>query len=207
MSSVKVNGESTVARPFSETDNPAPEDAYGISKREAEDALREISTLTGMEIVIVRPPLVYGPGVKGNFLRLMRLVGRGIPLPLASISNQRSLVYLGNLVDAITACIDSPAAAGKTYLVSDGKDVSTPELIRRLAAVLGRPSRLFPFPHSLLALGGAILGKRDEVARLTGSLQVDSTRIRDDLHWQPRFSLDQGLAETARWFLQEAANR
>ena len=207
MSSVKVNGESTVSQPFTEADTPAPEDAYGMSKNEAERALHDIAARSSMEIVIVRPPLVYGPGVKGNFLRLMRVVHRGTPLPLASVRNRRSLVYLGNLVDAVIACIESPAAAGGTYLVSDGEDLSTPDLVRRLAQALGQPPRLFPCPTGLLRLGGAIIRRRAEIARLTGSLQVDSTRIRRELGWQPRFSVDEAIAETARWFLRQAADR
>ena len=205
LSSIKVNGEGfPLPRPLShgergayvETDAPAPQDAYGISKREAEDVLRQIGADTGMEIVILRSPLVYGPGVKGNFLRLLRLVDRGMPLPLASINNRRSLVYVGNLTDAIIACMDTPAAAGKTFLVSDGEDVSTPALIRKLAAGMGRPARLLPCPVALLELGAALVGQRDAVARLTGSLQVDASLLRNTLGWQPRYTLDQGLNAT-----------
>ena len=202
LSSVKVNGESTAAQPFSDVDPPLPEDAYGISKREAEDALWQIGADTGMEVVILRAPLVYGPGVKGNFLRLLRVVARGLPLPLASIDNRRSLIYVGNLVDAIVACIDVPAAAGKTWLVSDGEDVSTPALIRKLAAASGKPPRLLPCPVALLRFGAALLGQRAALQRLTGSLQVDSSRIRRELGWQPRYSLDQGLNATVRWYHQ-----
>lgn len=202
LSSIKVNGESTGERPFTANDAPLPLDAYGISKREAEDALRQIGANSGMEIVILRPPLVYGPGVKGNFLRLLQAVARGTPLPLASINNRRSLVYVGNLVDAIITCIDAPAAAGKTFLVSDGEDVSTPALIRKLAAVLNVTPRLLPCPPALLHFGAALLGKRAAAMRLTGSLTVDSTALRQALGWQPRYSLDQGLKATAQWYHQ-----
>lgn len=202
LSSVKVNGESTTGRvPFTETAVPAPEDAYGISKWEAEQVLSTIAAETGLEVVVLRAPLVYGPGVRGNFLSLMNALRRGLPLPLASIDNRRSLVYLGNLVDAIVACIESPAAAGRTYLVSDGEDVSTPELIRRLAAALRVPARLLPCPPALLALGSRIAGRSDAWRRLGGSLQVDSSRIRAELGWQPRYSMQLGLEETARWYL------
>lgn len=203
LSSIKVNGETTAPlHPFTEEDSPQPQDAYGTTKREAEDALREISARTSMEVVVLRPPLVYGPGVKGNFLRLLRLIDRGMPLPLASVNNLRSLVYVGNLVDAIVKCVDSPAAAGKTYLVSDGEDLSTPDLIRKLASAMGRTPRLLPCPPSLLHLGATLLGKRAEVLRLTGSLTMDSTRIRSELGWQPPFSVAQGLEETGRWYLK-----
>ena len=204
MSSIKVNGERTSGHPFTETDAPLPEDAYGISKWEAEQALGRIAHQTGLEIVVLRSPLVYGPGVKGNFLRLMALVVRGYPLPLASIHNRRSLIYVGNLVDAIIACLEQSAAAGKTYLVSDGEDISTPELIRAIASVLGIRAKLFPCPATFLTIGAALLGKSREVDRLIGSLQVDSSRIRAELAWQPRISLAQGLEQTAQWYLKAA---
>jgi nucleoside-diphosphate-sugar epimerase len=200
MSSVKVNGERTFDHSFTEIDMPQPGDAYGISKWEAEQALARIAKETGLEFVVVRSPLVYGPGVKGNFLHLMRLIARGTPLPLASVANRRSLIYVGNLVDAITACIEAPAAASKTYLVSDGEDVSTPDLIRAMAAALGVPARLFPFPAALLRLGAGMLGKSAEIARLIGSLQVDSTRIQNELGWRPRSTLTEGIEQTARWY-------
>jgi nucleoside-diphosphate-sugar epimerase len=141
--------------------------------------------------VILRPPLVYGPQVKGNFLRMLGAIARGVPLPLASVHNQRSLIYLGNLVDAIIACIDAPAAAGKTYLVSDGEDVSTPALIEKLAQAMGKSPRLLPCPPALLTLGATLLGKQAAIAR-----------IRRELNWQPQYSLDQGLAATAQWYHQ-----
>jgi nucleoside-diphosphate-sugar epimerase len=198
LSSVKVHGErSREDHPFSENDAPHPEDAYGRSKLEAEQALRRIADDTGLEVVVLRPPLVYGPGVKGNFLQLL-----GMPLPLASINNRRSLVYVGNLVDAIISCMDTQAAAGKTFLVSDGEDVSTPALVRKLAAALGNSPLLLPCPPALLHSGAALLGKRAAAMRLTGSLAVDSTHLRQELGWQPRYSLDQGLSATAQWYHQ-----
>ena len=207
LSSIKVNGEATPEHPFTEADAPAPQDAYGISKREAEDVLRDIAARSAMELVILRPPLVHGPGVKGNFLRLLQLIHRGIPLPLASVRNRRSLIHVVNLADAIVACMDAPAAAGKTFLVSDGEDVSTPELIRKLAAGMGCPARLLPCPVALLELGAALIGQRNAVARLTGSLQVDASLLRNTLGWRPRIPLDQGLIDTARWYHQAQIQR
>jgi len=200
LSSVKVNGESTAARPFTESDAPYPEDAYGRTKLEAEQALAGISAATGLEVVVLRPPLVYGPGVKGNFLRLMRLVARGLPLPLGAIRNQRSLVYVGNLADAIVKSLDAPQAAGRTYLVSDGEDLSTPDLVRGLARALGVKPRLLSLPPAALGLAATLAGKRAEFARLTGSLQVDSSRIRRELDWRPPFTLAHGLELTAKWY-------
>lgn len=206
LSSVKVNGEST-SRPFIESDRPNPHDAYGISKWEAERALMQIGKDTGMECVILRPPLIYGPDVRANFLSLMRAVARGVPLPLGALENRRSLLYLGNLVDAIRVCLSHSAAAGQLFLLSDGEDVSTPELVRRLAAVLLVRSRLLSVPLPLLHLAGWLTGRAGSVERLTGSLQVDSSRIRAMLGWAPPFSLDQGLAETADWYRQVVAKR
>lgn len=200
LSSIKVNGESTSSRPFSTDDTPAPEDAYGISKLEAENALREIADRSGMEWVILRPPLVYGPGVKGNFLRLLNAVAKGVPLPLASIDNRRSLVYVGNLVDAIITCIHAPAAAGRTFLVSDGENLSTPELVRRLAAAMERNPVLLPFPPALLRFGASLIGRHEAAMRLTGSLTIDDSALRRRLGWTPRFTLDQGFKETVQWY-------
>jgi len=199
ISSVKVHGEET-ASPYRENSPLAPQDPYGISKAEAETALWRVSRETGLEVVIVRPPLVYGPGVKANFRQLLTVVRRRIPLPLASISNKRSFVYVGNLVDALACCAKHPVAAGQTYLVNDGEDVSTPELIKRLAAALGVPARLLPFPPALMRIAGKISGRSSVVERLIGSLQVDSAKIRRELGWTPPFTLEQGLASTARWF-------
>lgn len=201
VSSIKVNGEETCnGMKFNEAVPPMPRDAYGISKWEAEQALGRISGETGMEVVIVRPPLVYGAGVKGNFFTMLSVVAKGIPLPFASLNNRRSLIYVGNLVDALMACMTHPAAAGQTYMVSDGDDVSTPELLRQLAGALGIQSRLFPCPQALLRFAGRIAGKSLQVGRLLGSLEVDSAKIRRDLNWVPPYSLQHGLRATADWY-------
>ena len=199
LSSIKVNGEQTVV-PFTEQDPPKPQDPYGVSKWEAEQALARVSKQTGMEIVVIRSPLVYGPGVRGNFLQLLNIVRQGIPLPLASIHNQRSLIYLGNLVDALARCVHDPRAAGRTYMVRDGEDLSTPELVRRLAVAMGSRVCLWSCPTSLLYWIGQVTGKRDILDRLVGSLQVNSSKIQIELDWDPPFTVDAGLAKTAAWF-------
>jgi nucleoside-diphosphate-sugar epimerase len=199
MSSIKVNGEASRA-PFTEEDSPNPHESYGVSKWEAERALATVSSQTGLETVVIRSPLVYGPGVGGNFLQLLNVVHKGIPLPLARIENRRSLIYRGNLVDALIRSAQDDRAAGRTYLVSDGEDLSTPELIRRLAKALALPSRLWPAPLSALQWLGQVAGKETMLERLLGSLQVDSSKMRRELDWHPPFLVDQGLAETAAWF-------
>ncbi|MDP1681014.1 MAG: SDR family oxidoreductase [Burkholderiales bacterium] len=199
ISSVKVNGEGRDV-PYRETDVPAPDNPYAISKWEAEQGLQRIARETGLEVVILRPPLVYGPGVKANFLRLMRMVGRGWPLPLGAIRNRRSLLYLGNFVDAIRVCVEHPAAAGQTFLLDDGEPVSTPDLIRAVARAMGRPVRLPAVPVGVLEMGGALLGKRAAVARLTDSLFVDGSAIRSRLGWVSPYTMQQGLdATVAGW--------
>lgn len=198
VSSVKVHGEETLI-PYDE-DSLCNPDPYGVSKIEAEQVLRRIEAETGLEVVIVRPPLVYGPGVKANFLRMMQTIQRSIPLPLASIKNRRSLLYVGNLADALAVCATHTNAAGQTYLVSDGIDVSTPELIRSVAAAMGVPARLFPMPVTVIQLFGTLTGKKTAVQRLAGSLAVDSSKIRRELDWKPPFTLEEGLKETAEWY-------
>lgn len=200
VSSVKVNGERTVDRPFTERDVPHPEDAYGRSKWEAEQRLTEISATTGMAVTVLRPPLMYGPGVKGNFLSLMRAVARGWPLPLASIRNARSLLYVGNLADAIACCLGDRRPGLQTYLLSDGEDVSTPDLVRRLAAHLDRPARLLPVPAGWLRLGLHLTGRSNAWDRLAGSLRVDGGAIARDLGWRPPHTLDAGLRQTVAWY-------
>lgn len=190
LSSVKVYGE---AGAYAEEDPPAPEEAYGISKYEAEVGLRQIAAETGMEVVIIRAPLVYGPHVRANFETLMRVVARGIPLPLGAIDNRRSLVALDNLVDFILTCIERPAAANETFLVSDGEDLSTTDLIRRLAQAMGRPARLIPVPPAVLMAAATLLGRRDVARRLLGSLRVDITKAKQRLAWVPPVSVDEGL--------------
>ncbi|HSQ04363.1 MAG TPA: NAD-dependent epimerase/dehydratase family protein, partial [Burkholderiales bacterium] len=175
------------------------EDVYGRSKIEAEQALAEIAGRSGMELAVIRPPLVYGPEVKANFLRLLVWVDSGLPLPFASVRNRRSLIYVGNLVDAIARCAEHPAARGP-FLVSDSETVSTPELVSCIARALDRPARLVPVPPALLRVVGMIAGRREEIRRLTGDLAVDCSRARRLLDWRPPYTLDAGLAETARWF-------
>jgi nucleoside-diphosphate-sugar epimerase len=194
LSSIKVNGEQTVLRaPFLCSDTPAPQDAYGVSKWEAEQALWEVSAKTGLEVVVVRPPLVYGPGVKGNLARLLKLVRLGLPLPFSAVQNKRSLIGLDDLVDLLIRCVDHPAAAGQTFLVSDGEDLSTPDLLRHMAAAMNRSPRLFPVPVSLVRLAGSALGKRAEIDRLVGSLQIDSSHTRQVLGWIPPVSVEEGI--------------
>lgn len=206
MSSIKVNGEKSRA-PFTEEDSPNPHDSYGVSKWEAERALAAVSSQTDLETVVIRSPLVYGPGVGGNFLQLLNVVQRGIPLPLARVENRRSLIYRENLVDALIRSAQDDRAAGRTYLVSDGEDLSTSELIRRLAKALALPSRLWPAPLSALQWFGQVVGKKAMLERLLGSLQVDSSRIRQELDWHPPFCVAQGLAETAAWFRSQTISR
>ena len=194
LSSVKVNGEQGV---YTESAPSAPVDPYGISKSEAEVGLRQIAAETGMEVVIIRAPLVYGPGVKANFQALLHAVARGVPLPLGAIHNRRSLVALDNLVDFILTCIKHPAAANETFLVSDGEDLSTTDLIRRLARAMGRPARLLPVPAFVLMAGATMLGKRNVAQRLLESLQVDISKARQLLGWVPPISVDEGLRRAA----------
>lgn len=204
ISSIKVNGESTpLGQAFVAEDVPDPQDPYGISKHEAELGLRQLAAASRMEVVIIRPPLVYGPGVKANFQSMMRWLKRGVPLPLGAIHNKRSLVALDNLVDLIITCLDHPAAANQTFLAGDGEDLSTTELLRRMGFALGRPARLIPVPTSLLKAGAALLGRRDMAQRLCGSLQVDISKTRTMLGWNPPLSVDEGLRRTAQGFLHE----
>jgi len=203
LSSVKVNGEETIAsKSFKYDDIPQPKDAYGVSKWEAEQALLEISKKTGLELVIIRAPLIYGVRIKGNFLRLLDLIYKKMPLPLLNINNSRSFIGLDNLVDLITHCIGYPKAAGKTFLVSDGEDISTPDLIRKLSKIMGKSTRLFSLPISVFKLMGYLVGKTPEVNRLIGSLRVNSSYTRKILDWSPPFSLDEGLKKTVHWYLK-----
>lgn len=201
VSSIKVNGELTTVQPFCESNIPAPEDPYGISKHEAELGLRKLSQETGLEVVIIRPPLVYGPRVKANFLQLMRWVHRGIPLPLASVDNRRSMVYAGNLVDLIIRCLTHDAAPGRTFLVSDDHDVSVAELVRHLAGAMGRRPMLFPLPQGALRLGAQLVGKGQMAGRLLDSLQVDIELTKRVLQWTPPYSFVAGIETTVRHFL------
>jgi nucleoside-diphosphate-sugar epimerase len=199
MSSVKANGEER-AQPYTERDMPMPLDPYGISKWEAEQKLHKVAKETGMELVVLRPPLVYGPGVKANFLRLLKVVDRGIPLPFANVNNLRSLIYLENLLDALVACITHPKAAGQTFLVSDNMDLSTPELIRLMVEAMGRKARLFSFPPRMLKIIGKITGRSSEIHRLIESLCVDSSKIRTMLGWNPPYTPEEGIRKTVLWY-------
>lgn len=202
ISTIKVNGDFTeVGQPFTADDAPAPNDPYAVSKHEAEQLLHQIAAETGMEVVIIRPPLVYGPGVKANFESMMRWLSHGVPLPLATVTeNRRSLVALENLVDLIVTCLNHPAAANQTFLVSDGEDLSTAELLKRMGCALGRPARLFYVPTELLKLGAAMVNKPGIHQRLCGSLQVDIAKTRQLLGWTPPISVDEGLRCTAEGF-------
>ena len=206
MSSIKVNGEQS-QMPFTEQDPPNPQDPYGVSKWEAEQALATVSSQTGLEIVVIRSPLVYGPGVGGNFLQLLKFVQKRVPLPLAWVENRRSFIYRGNLVDALILCTWDDRAAGRTYLVSDGEDLSTPDLIRRLAKALALPACLWPAPLSAVRCLGQVVGTKTMLERLVGSLQVDSARIMRELDWHPPYVVDHGLAETATWFRAHTAGQ
>lgn len=207
ISSISIHGNSTGERPYLEDDDAQPQSPYAISKWEGELALRQIASESNFEPVVVRPPLVYGPGVGGNFLRLMQLADRGLPLPLGSVENKRSFIGIENLVDLIVSCVVHPAAAGETFLVADGEDLSTPDLIRRVAKLLGRPARIVPFPVSVMRAAAKMLKKEDVLDRLCNCLQVDASKARRILGWQPSVPLDEGLAQTVRWYLKEYKSR
>ncbi|MFP6775097.1 MAG: NAD-dependent epimerase/dehydratase family protein, partial [Alphaproteobacteria bacterium] len=203
LSSIKVNGEFTCPdRFFTAEDVPNPLDAYSVSKLEAEQGLYEIGAQRGMEIVCIRPPLVYGPRVKGNFLSMMRWLDRGVPLPLRAVHNRRSLIALDNLVDLIVTCLDHPAAANQTFPLSDDEDLSTSDLLRRMCVALDRPVRLLPIPPSVIRLAMKLVGKEEMALRLLGDLQVDFSKTKRLLGWRPSVSVDQGLKKTAEWYLQ-----
>ena len=194
VSSAKVNGESTQPhRPFTEADIPNPQDAYSLSKHEAEQGLQKLAASTSMEVVIIRPPLVYGPGVKANFAALMQAVQMGRPLALGAVNNRRSLIALDNLVDFIMTCLEHPKAANQTFLVSDGNDLSTAELVRGLARAAGVSPRLLPVPVWALQAGAMLLGKEDEVQRLCGNLQLDISKSQNLLNWRPPLVVEEGL--------------
>jgi nucleoside-diphosphate-sugar epimerase len=205
LSSVKVNGEETDGRAYAAADEPRPRDAYARSKWRAESHIREVGAATGMETVIVRPPLVYGPGVRANFLRLLGWVERGWPLPLGAIRNRRSMVSVWNLCDLLMGLIGNVRGDGETWMVSDGDDLSTPELVRRIAAAMRKRVNLLPVPAPILLASAALLGRRAEAARLCGSLVVDISRTRDVLGWAPPLTVDEGLARTAAWYLDTIA--
>lgn len=207
LSSVKVNGEETLGSAYTAADTPNPQDMYGESKWFGEQHLRSIADRADMEYAIARAPLVYGPGVRANFLRLMRWVDKGWPLPLGAIRNKRSLVNIWNLCDLLTNLLTHPRAPGHVWMVSDGEDISAPELITKLAHAMGRPVRLVSMPISLLEIGGRMLGESAAVGRLCGSLQVDIGCARNELNWNPPVSVDEGLARTVRWYLEDQKSR
>ena len=207
LSSIKANGEQTsLSEPFSETSIPAPITPYGVSKWEAEQELWRVVNGTNTGAVVVRPPLVYGVGVKGNFLQLLNLVSKQIPLPIAGLRNGRSLIYLDNLLDALALCAKHPAATGKTYLVSDGEDVSTGDLIKKIANAMGVHHRLFYFPVLLLRMSASAFGKSEQAGRLLGSLVVETKKISQELNWIPPYSLQQGLQATVDWYKSEKSD-
>ena len=205
LSSIKVNGESTrPGRPFKADDPPNPSDPYAISKYESELGLASLAESTGMEFVVIRPPLVYGPGVKANFQRLMGLIRKGLPLPFGSIDNLRSLVSIDNLTSLIRHCIDHPKAANKVFLVSDDRDVSTPELLRMIASGMQLRSRLIAFPKATLNLVASLFGKEEIARRLLDNLQVDITKTKSELGWQPESTMEEAVRQTAINYLQHA---
>lgn len=204
VSSIKVNGERTTpGHPFTAEDVPAPVDPYGVSKAEAEAGLRQLAESTAMEVVILRPPLIYGPGVKANFAAMMSGLQRGLPLPLGNTGNARSLLALDNLVDLIIHCLDHPGAANQTFLASDCEDLSTTALLQQMGAALGHPARLFPFPRALIWLGARALGKGSIYQRLFGSLQLDTAKTRQLLAWTPPLTVQQALQQVAADFIKD----
>lgn len=202
VSSIRVNGSAST-RPFRPEDAPQPDEPYAISKHEAEVGLWKVAAEAGLEVVVVRPPLVYGPGVKANFMRLMALVRSGIPLPLASVQGRRSLIGVRNICDLLRICMEHPRAAGKVLLASDGEDVTLPDLIRLIAVGMERPARLFPMPLVLLRAIASVAGRRTALEKLSASLQVDASATFAALEWRPPVSLRAGIAETARWYMQQ----
>lgn len=208
VSSVKVNGEATeLNRPYTPEQQPAPEDAYGVSKFEAEQALTELCKESGMELVIVRPVLVYGPGVKANFLSMMSWVNRGIPLPLGAVNNKRSIVALDNLVDLLIVCATHPNAAGEVFFASDGNDLSTTEMLQEIGKGLGKPARLLPIPPALLDAGFSMIGKKDMIRRVVNSLQVDSEKNYRLLNWRPPVSTAEAMKKTAQHYLSTISKK
>lgn len=203
VSSIKVNGEETRdLHSYTEQDIPAPQSPYGISKWQAEQVLGRIAKESGLQVVTIRPPLVYGPGVKGNFNSLLAALEKRVPLPLAGARNIRSLVYVGNLVSVLIACTTHPVAVGQTYLVCDGENVSTASLVKMLSAALGRNNRSFYFPAALLRIAAATVGRADQIDKLFGALRVSDAKLRNELGWVPPYTLEQGLCATAAWYLQ-----
>jgi UDP-glucose 4-epimerase len=205
LSSIGVLGSQDNGRPLTETSPPAPARPYAVTKLEAEQALFEVGKATGLEITILRPPLVYGPGNRGNFPRLMRWVRSGLPIPLGAVRNSRSYVFVGNLADAAVKCVDHPAAANQTFLVADDHDFSSAAMVDLIAQAMGRRSRLAPVPVSWLKLAGRLTGKSREIGSLTDSLRIDSSHLRTSLGWSPPYATAEGVALTVRWYLDSTA--
>ena len=202
LSSIKVNGEETIdGNKFSEDSAPNPMDPYGVSKFEAEEGIKDFCKEVGMEYVIIRPPLMYGPGVKANYRKLLDVIYRGIPLPFACIHNRRSMLALGNLVDFLSVALTHPRAANQTFLLSDGEDLSSKELVEKISVAMGKRSRLIPLPVSMLKLIGTLFGKSPAVSRLLGSLQIDSSKAREYLSWTPPLTTQEGITLTVNDFL------
>jgi UDP-glucose 4-epimerase len=206
VSTIKVHGEGTQGVPYKSDDTLAPTDPYGQSKLEAEQVLERLGRELGIETSVIRPPLVYGSGVGGNFIRLMRLVARGIPLPFGRIDNARSLVYVGNLCDLVCECLANPRAAGEQFLVSDNADMSTKQLVQNIAAAMSKPSRLLPVPAALLRGAAKLIGRGEEVSRLTDSLQVDIADTIETLGWTPPVSPEEGIRTTVQWYERQQGN-
>lgn len=203
VSSVKALGEGEPGRPWHEDDRPVPVDPYGISKREAEVALTDFGRANGMEVVVVRPPLVYGPGVRANFLGLMKAVRKGVPLPLGAVEARRSMVYVGNLADAIGLLATSGGPLNGVFHVTDGNDLSVAEMIRAIANALGQPARLIPVPVAWLRCAGKLFGQSARIERLTAPLRMECVRLHEELGWTPPWTVSQGLAQTVRGLLQQ----
>lgn len=207
LSSVKVNGEETADRAHASSDNPCPQDDYGASKLLAEKSLMEVVARTGMQVAIVRPPIVYGAGVRANFLRLMQWVDRQWPIPLGAVQNRRSLVSVWNLCDLLVNLLQNPVAPGRIWMVSDGEDLSTSDLVRRIGHAMGRRVRLLPVPISILRLCGGLIGRKREIARLCDSLRVDMAPTRLELRWSPPMTVDEALIRTVAWYVTEGRVR
>lgn len=200
LSSAKVMGDESGAQPFRESDTPHPVGPYATSKLLGEQAATQAARDTLLSVIVLRSPLVYGPGVRANFLALLRAVDRGYPLPFASVMNARSMIAIDNLVDALLACADSPAASSDVYFAKDGEDLSTPDLVRAMAVALGRKARLVSIPPAMLRLGARLVGREEMISRLIGSFAIDATRIEQRLGWRPTVSSAEAIDATARWY-------
>jgi len=208
VSTIKVNGEQTHGgNAFTEKDVPNPQDPYSISKIEAEKALTDVAENSGLEVVIIRPPMIYGPDVKARFLTLMKLVDRGVPIPTRSIKNRRSLLYVRNLADFLALCVTESEAANQVYLLSDGEDVSTSDLVSTIARAMKKPDRQFGVSEIVARTGARLLRRENFYSRLWGSLKIDSTKAREQLGWRPPYSFAEGIEDTVNWYLNKSRNQ